>query len=374
MPAEVLGRRLAAARALRGLTLEEAAEQSRIPLEHLSEAESGVSSLSASVLLALARVYGVDVSDLILGHAANSTRAKFRASHAVEQPDDVSLVEKLARKYDAIRDLQKIVAGAQPHWQPLGHQLPNPKDWAEARSQGIAVAQQVRKQLQLHGPIEDLHALLRMRGIAVFEATLPQNVSGVFLNPHSAPPAIIIEPEDMDERQRFSLAHEFGHIAIDSDVPALVSRPSSDRLIEIRANAFAGELLMPQSDLAEYEKRVGKYLRSLDFIDVSRLAAHFFVSYSGAAYHLRLANIFDRAKYDLLLSKKTNANAYRAQSLPAPPATAVRKSLDGVGFALARKAFEESQISTRKLREYARLFGVADDEIESFLSEADSES
>lgn len=58
----IVGERLIASRTVRGIALEEAATDARIPLERLAEAEAGEAALEEPELRHLADVYGVDVT------------------------------------------------------------------------------------------------------------------------------------------------------------------------------------------------------------------------------------------------------------------------------------------------------------------------
>lgn len=103
-------------------------------------------------------------------------------------------------------------------------------------------------------------------------------------------------------RQRFTLAHEFGHLLlhrdqvsrevhVDKAFPMLmrdtVSAASVDPM-EIEANLFAAELLMPEFLLAE--DLGGSAFDIDDYAAVSELARRFRVSLS--AMQFRLGNLF----------------------------------------------------------------------------------
>lgn len=137
----------------------------------------------------------------------------------------------------------------------------------------------------------DPFAIARSLGINVYEATLPNTLSGMIGRMHeSGEIDIVVNTEHAPVRQRFTVAHELGHyfaIMADpkrSDAPFIHRR---DQLAacgtsqeEIFANQFAAELLMPGSEV--------KRLRATG-MDTPRLASHFKVSFD--AMNNRLKNL-----------------------------------------------------------------------------------
>ncbi len=65
------------------------------------------------------------------------------------------------------------------------------------------------------------------------------------------------------ERQRFTVAHEIGHIALDHITFSGESSQFSNRSQEQEADAFASALLIPPSDLKAYMKNKDKSLEDI---------------------------------------------------------------------------------------------------------------
>ncbi|WP_342240851.1 ImmA/IrrE family metallo-endopeptidase [Inquilinus sp. OTU3971] len=94
----------------------------------------------------------------------------------------------------------------------------------------------------------DLFATIRDLGIRVFRRRLENsNVSGLYINHPDAGPCILVNLAEGMARQRFSAAHELGHALLDEKPTTLsmVGEWNSETLVEVRANAFASDLLMP---------------------------------------------------------------------------------------------------------------------------------
>ena len=90
------------------------------------------------------------------------------------------------------------------------------------------------------GPIGNLMDLCERAGIVVVLCELDGPIDGVTLIIRDLPPCIFLNSNVPADRMRSSLAHELGH-AIMHRIPT--------QHIEDEANAFAGELLLPQKEL-----------------------------------------------------------------------------------------------------------------------------
>ncbi len=87
------------------------------------------------------------------------------------------------------------------------------------------------------GPIDNLTDYCERAGILVIWCELAKGIDGVSMNARDLPPCIFLNKDSPADRMRFSLAHELGH--------AIMHRVPTDN-IEDEANAFAGELLLPE--------------------------------------------------------------------------------------------------------------------------------
>jgi Zn-dependent peptidase ImmA (M78 family)/DNA-binding XRE family transcriptional regulator len=90
------------------------------------------------------------------------------------------------------------------------------------------------------GPIKNLVALCERAGIVVIICNFAEDVDGVTMRLRDVPPLIFLNRKAPADRMRFSLAHELGHL--------IMHALPSDQM-EDEADAFAGELLAPSSQL-----------------------------------------------------------------------------------------------------------------------------
>lgn len=87
------------------------------------------------------------------------------------------------------------------------------------------------------GPIHNLTEYCERAGVLVIWCDLVKGVDGVTMTVRELPACVFLNRNSPSDRMRFSLAHELGHI--------IMHKIPSDT-IEEEANAFAGELLVPE--------------------------------------------------------------------------------------------------------------------------------
>lgn len=129
------------------------------------------------------------------------------------------------------------------------------------------------------------------------------DVAGLLYRLDSNRSIVFVKDDDLPSRQRFSCAHEFGHIIVAGNGSPQVScrtRDKVDRALERSCDVIATEILMPRQLFCSAADQYGWTLRA-----VRELAHHFQVSFSAAAIRL-----LELTKEPLLMS------AWRADSTP----------------------------------------------------------
>ena len=139
--------------------------------------------------------------------------------------------------------------------------------------------------LRDHGVVEppvDVEPLAEALGMSVTYERLDNDVSGLMLFENGAARVAINETHHRN-RQRFTLAHEIGHLLLHAkDDRVFVDRrffrnqwaSKGELREEIEANAFAASLLMPRSFVERYVESGS----GITDVDVFRLATRFEVS------------------------------------------------------------------------------------------------
>jgi len=141
----------------------------------------------------------------------------------------------------------------------------------------------LRKHNLLQVPI-DVEGVARHLGARVVFDELDDDVSGLLLREKGAS-TIAVNKSHHPNRQRFTLAHECGHLYLHADKGDRLwldktlffrdgSSHSGDQFSEVEANQFAAGLLMPEELILD---ALGKG-RPISELDVIRLAMRFGVS------------------------------------------------------------------------------------------------
>lgn len=92
---------------------------------------------------------------------------------------------------------------------------------------------------------------------------------------------IVYDQNNSTVRNRFTIAHEIGHIALDHTSVWGGCNQYSEKSQEAEANAFAGELLVPSGDIKKFVKSGGTIQGIMDRYWISKPAAFVAVQKNG---------------------------------------------------------------------------------------------
>ena len=177
-----------------------------------------------------------------------------------------------------------------------------------ARSKAARAAQRVLEELKVRKVPVDVRSLCRKHAFVMTE-TLPADVAGMLvpMAPDASKPyAILVNKTHSHQRQRFTMAHELGHLLIhrftephaDSAPRVRFRDEKSTQGVdrdEIEANQFAAELLMPADLVVQRLRKVGFGSPSQELDEnaewLAKLAQEFNVSVH--AMSVRIGNLVE---------------------------------------------------------------------------------
>lgn len=271
----VIGSRIQQARKMRGMSLREAGERAGLSAQAISKYERGLDVPTSGSLLRLSRALELPVEFFVRPRRILEIRPDYRKRSTLPQKQQEILEACILDWLDRYLEIEEILAGestefAFPAGFPRLVSSPDDVEWA---------ALDLRAAWRLGwAPIENLTELLEDRGVRVglvdaedrFDAcTFSAEVDG------RAIPVIVSRRDLPGDRQRFSLAHELGH---------LVLRPVDGLDPEAAANRFAGAFLIPEP-AARFE--LGKRRSTLDLYELHLLKHKYGLSMQGWIYRAR---------------------------------------------------------------------------------------
>lgn len=325
----------------------------------MSKSLSGARRFSSVDLARIAELCQVTVDWLLTGEepplamAARTTSG--RAGAALDA----------AKRYSTLRTDIASLGFPQP-WQP-GVAARGSVGYVQ---QGRSLAQEALARITEAGRSINTHNLVTMVeevfGVDVAVVELGGGFDGLAASSEDVK-LIVLATSHVPARQRFTLAHELGHLLAGDDQDVHLDRDVFDKAqgkdpSEMRANSFASAFLMPESTLRDAVGSTG-----LTEHGFAVLACDLVVTPSALAYrllHLRLIDAGTCDRYKTITGARAASMAGRGEDFarwvteantPRPPGLLVRDTY----------AAYESGAAT--LRPYANLLGVDVDDLRRAL-------
>jgi Zn-dependent peptidase ImmA (M78 family) len=174
---------------------------------------------------------------------------------------------------------------------------------------GEARADAARHELGLgvDAPIDVLAAVEGVGAVPVCIAEFPSDTAGVFLDQHERK-YIFVNGVHPVVRQRFTLAHEFGHAFMNHEprVETTTAMLSSDPQ-EVEANYFAGAFLAPRQAIRNWAERLTSGPSDLELVVM--MSAFFGTSAEASRIRLELTGLLPHAR-GLVVKQAVKAGAH----------------------------------------------------------------
>jgi Zn-dependent peptidase ImmA (M78 family)/transcriptional regulator with XRE-family HTH domain len=273
---DLVGERVRAARERAGLTqrdVESAAEVSQSMIHRIESGRRTTATLED--FDRLAQAVGIGLEELLYGSAVE---ARVLAAARASGSADAVVRSAMRQGVELLMlddRLDMAVAGLR---QQVGHPTLEIPGSGSTQERGRLAARSVRDALRLgDAPVTDLVEVIEhLTGTDVGTAPLPAGVSGIYVTDTvRATSIILVDSGHVAERQRFSLAHELGHLLFGSgthvDVVATDRTPE-----EILCDEFARHLIIPESGIRSWlAASPGTTVEQVDERAMALLARHF---------------------------------------------------------------------------------------------------
>lgn len=357
LPLPVLGARLREARRARGMSQADAAAGIGVSRPTLIAVEQGKRVPAAAELVDFARLYGRDVHELVRDTPpVEALTARFRAVEK-DSGDTKAAVDELQRLADDVHELE-LSEGltTQRRW-------PDEYDVVGLSSAAAATlaADEERKRLGLgDGPLLNLRQMLESDvGLRVFALPMPSAVAGLFAVVEPVGGCIGINSRHPFERQRWTLAHEYGHFLLhrySAEVTSVVPGRSRD---EQTAEAFAAAFLMPKDGLIRrFQQARRQRGGTVTAVDVLQLGAAYEVSAQAMALRLEDLEMLAGGWWESLVQRGLKVQEAR-DSLGIATQSRDEDTVPKRAQYLAVEAFLEGRLSEGRLARLLRVDRVA---------------
>jgi Zn-dependent peptidase ImmA (M78 family) len=280
----MIGQRLKLARSAAGLSLRDlqATIGDRVTAQAIGKYERNEDVPSSSVLIALSDGLGVSLDYLAGDQSMVLEGVEFRKKQIASKKQQAQVQAQALHLTERYLMVEEALAMPSAEWdKPRG--VPYP-----VREMGDVerAANSVRKHWNLGiDPIPNLVELLEERGIKVLVLDSADNIDGLAAQVRRSrgePVRIIVIRKGVHgERQRFSLAHELGHMVMDIE--------GDERFREKAAQRFAGAFLMPAEAMLS---NAGKHRSSIGWSELFGLKTLFGASIQAITYRCRDLGIF----------------------------------------------------------------------------------
>jgi Zn-dependent peptidase ImmA (M78 family)/DNA-binding XRE family transcriptional regulator len=274
-----IGERVKLARINAGLSQEALGKKLGISKMAISKYECGTVTPNSGALIALAKALEVNLEFFFRSLSVRLSKPAYRRRKALSPKDETQILGKTADWLERYLVVEQITGLDKPLTIPdetLCH--------ASSIDQIEEIAIRVREEWKLGlNPIENLMDVLEQHGIKVGVIAAPVRFDALTMWYNDERPLIIVNKTFSGDRQRFSLAHELGHLLLDLD-------EEIDE--EEAAFRFAGAFLVPQP-MAIME--LGPKRKMLDFRELYVLKHKYGMSMGAWIYRAKNLSIISDA-------------------------------------------------------------------------------
>ena len=303
----MIGSRLRLARTAADVSLRDlsAAIDGLVTAQAIGKYERDEAMPGSAVLSAMIRVLGVSRDYLMNADQLALEGVDFRKKPSSSRREEAQVQATLLHRVENYLMVEEILALESMVWDKPRH-APYPlHDIVEADQ----AAMQLREAWGLgRDPIPNLVELLEERGLKVVCEPLADSIDGMTAYIRRADgstiPVIVVNALHWGERQRFTLAHELGHIIM------MMGSGLGEAEIEKAAHRFAGAFLMPAEILwAE----IGRHRTNVSLGELFSLKRLLGVSVQALTYRCKDLGIVGPTLFKMLFDE------FKAQGWRSPP-------------------------------------------------------
>lgn len=244
----MLGARIKQARTAAGMSQEALAKHAGVSTMAISKYERDAMNPSSEVLLRLADALDVRTEYFFRVVELDISEPDFRKDKKLTPSEQTRVIAQMREAVERWVDLEQLTP---TRWSKSFTIPKRLKSEIEDLSQIEAVAEGVRGAWGLGvQPISDLSDLLERQGIKVFmlDYDAGKRWDGLVAKANGEP-VVVVGGDWPGDRQRFTLAHELGHLILHGRLRGELARDEDKE--ETACHRFAGAFLMPRIAVVE---------------------------------------------------------------------------------------------------------------------------
>jgi Zn-dependent peptidase ImmA (M78 family) len=247
-----IGERLKGARLRAGFNLRDLAKLVGVSAQAISKYERGLDTPSSGILIRLSQALKVRVEYLLRPVNITLSQPSYRRRAGLSQKNQRTIQSQVQDWLERYISIETIVANQVEFKMPeIDRSVNNIEDVEQ-------VVLAIRQAWDLgHDPIDNFVEMLEQRGIKVGLVPGMDDFDALTMCANATMPVIIVKKGVPGDRQRFSVAHELGHIILE------IPKKWDDDLSEKAAYRFAGAFLAPapavRQELGERRQKLDLY-------------------------------------------------------------------------------------------------------------------
>lgn len=279
--------RLHRARKAAGLSLRELGELVGVSHAAIKKYEDGVVMPSSDILIRLSRALKVRTEYFFRPEPVALEGIEYRKRSSLPKKRLDAITHEVIDQIERRIELENLFPQSPVKAFATVEELPQS---IEEMDEIEDVAERVRDAWELgFDPIPDLIDVLETYGIRVFmiDADADNKFDGLAARV-SGMPIVVVGRHWPGDRQRFTLAHELGHLMLEG-------RLESDLDEEMACNRFAGAFLFPRASVLQ---EMGEHRNAVELKELGLLKEEFGLSMAGILYRARDLGIISPAYRD----------------------------------------------------------------------------
>ena len=327
----MIGQRIAQARKSASLSLRALGELVGVSQTTISKYEKGLSTPNSTILMKLAKALGVKSSFFFRTNSYQLENVEYR-KRDIPNKALRAINAKILNLVEKRFELEELYPVAISKKFEVPQKLSRTINYLYEIEE---IANQLRRAWNLgEDPIADLSDILELQGIKVFmiEENADNGFDGLtaWVNGN---PIIVISEIWAGVRQRFTLAHELGHLILKGRLDLNIDE-------ERASNRFAGAFLLPQKALID---RLGNKRKSIEIAELALLKEEFGVSMQVGFIRANQLKIISY-EYSSSLRKLFKQNNWdRNEPTPPYPTEKIKRFKQLVLRAVSQRIISESK-------------------------------